>query len=398
MSKKKSITEAAQDILAANLSQKGLGEPFGVSKGNLPTQTQDLGGPQTRTIDQGSPFNASAPIQQATPPGATPPVSAEPMKTLATQPQQVLGRQDLAQSPEDINTQDYQEIADRIAGKRPNQTFGVNPNATPLSSATPGQDPVSVGYNESVTPEQKEKMKEDIDAMFSGETLSEEFKEKATIIFEAAVNARVTDIANILESKLVEEFNEAVDSIKEEFSTKIDDYLNYVVEEWMKENEIAIEKGLKSEITEDFMKSLHNVFMEHYIDIPEEKVDLVGELSQKVESLEESLNNEMTKNIELKKLIAEHKKEEIIHTVCEGLTLTQQEKLKTLISGVDYNSDEEFISKVNVIKESYFQKPSTKTTLVEDFDTSVDSNEEKSTAYVDPTISAYVKTISKMKK
>ena len=157
-------------------------------------------------------------------------------------------------------------------------------------------------------------MKEDIDALISGENLSEEFISKATTIFEAAVIARAEEVIAEAEEALAEQFEAAVEEIKEEMATKVDDYLNYMVEEWVKDNQIAIEKGLRAEIVEDFIAGLKDLFEDHYIDIPEEKVDVVEELTSKVEEFEEAFNQQVQSAIELKKELNEHKKFEAIYT------------------------------------------------------------------------------------
>lgn len=242
----------------------------------------------------------------------------------------------------------------------------------------------------------KKDMKEDIDALLQGENLSEEFASKAATIFEAAVNSRVTEIAEELQVELQEQFADAIDHLKEEFTTKIDDYLNYMVEEWMKENELAIESGLRTEIVEDFIGGMRNLFAEHYIDIPEEKVDVVGELAAKVEELEEKLNEEMHRSIQFKKEINEHKKLEAVQTVCEGLTQTQVEKLKSLAETVEFTTDEEFADKLETLKEAYTGTSSVKFGEKSALEEGIDVEEVKSERVShDPLIDAVAKSISK---
>ena len=178
-------------------------------------------------------------------------------------------------------------------------------------------------------------------------------------------------------------------------ATKVDDYLNYMVEEWMKENEIAIEKGLRSEIVEDFIGGLRNLFVEHYIDIPEDKVNVVEELTDKVEELEDALNEQINRGVILAKEINEHRKLEAIYTACEGLTQTQVEKMKSLAENVDFTTENEFNSKLNVLKESYFKSEvvvGTSSTLNEGVE--VEEEKKSSKASVDPTMDQYVKSIS----
>jgi hypothetical protein len=241
----------------------------------------------------------------------------------------------------------------------------------------------------------KKNMKEDIDALLQGENLSEEFVSKATTIFEAAVMSRVEEIAEEVESQLHEQFEQAVEELKEDFANKIDDYLNYMVEEWMEENQLAIESGLRAEIVEDFIGGLRNLFAEHYIDIPEEKVDVVEEMASKVEELEDKLNEEIQKSIEFRKEINEHKKIQAIQAVCEGLTQTQVEKLKSLAESVEFTSEEDFAEKINTLKEAYAHsnvKPAEKSALEE----GVEIPEDKpAKASADPLINAVVNSISK---
>jgi len=239
--------------------------------------------------------------------------------------------------------------------------------------------------------------KEDVDAMLSGENLSEEFKEKASMIFEAAVEARVEEIASELEEQFTQEFEESLELVKEDFAEKLDSYLDYVVENWMQENELAIEKGLRSEIVEDFIGALRNVFVEHYIDIPEEKVEIVEELVEKVEELEEQVNEQILKNIELKKSLSEQKKVEVIHSVCEGLSLSQVEKIKSLAKNVEFVSEEDFEDKLEAIKESYFPS-GVISASTESLNEALEFDEDDTTEVVDPLIKAYANKISKNTK
>ena len=174
------------------------------------------------------------------------------------------------------------------------------------------------------TLDKKINVKEDIDALFADDsTISEEFKSKVATIFEARIHDRVTQIEEEIEVKYASMLEEAIDSIKNDLTEKVDDYLNYVVESWMEENQIAVESGLRSEITEEFIVGLRNLFAEHYIDVPEEKVDLVDELATKIESLEDKLNEEIETNIQYKKIILESVKRETVYDICKGLTETQ---------------------------------------------------------------------------
>ena len=205
------------------------------------------------------------------------------------------------------------------------------------------------------TQEKKVDVKEDINALFADDsTISEEFKSKVATIFEARVLDRVQQIEEEIEGKYASMLEEAVESIKSDLTEKVDDYLNYVVEKWMEENQIAVESGLRSEITEDFIAGLRNLFAEHYIDVPEEKVDLVDELATKVEELEGKLNEEIETNIQYKKAILEAVKRETVYDICKGLTETQVEKMKSLAESVDFSTEEELREKLETIRENYF--------------------------------------------
>ena len=236
---------------------------------------------------------------------------------------------------------------------------------------------------------------EDVDALLQGENLSEEFKERAATIFEAAVLSRVEPIVEEIENQLMEEFEIAVETIKEEMAAKVDDYLNYMVEEWMKDNELAIESGLRAEITENFISALRDVFVEHYIDVPEEQVNVVEELAAQLEETEAALNEEIARGIELSKELNEQKKIEAIYTACEGLTQTQVEKLKSLAENVEFTTDDEFADKLDVLKESYF-KANVKVANNSALDDEVLIEEDKKTIKSsDSEINLYAQTISK---
>ena len=200
----------------------------------------------------------------------------------------------------------------------------------------------------------------DANALFekSEVELSEEFKKDAMVIFEAAVATRVVDLVNNKIDQLNEDFNVALEEEKQEIesklSEKIDDYLTYVSEEWMKENELAVERGIRAELAENFISGLRDLFKEHYIEVPEERTDVIEELFAKVEGLEEQLNVEMQANIANLKALKDYKKVEAIAEACQGLTAVEQDKMVELAESITYESDEQFVSKMQVIKESYF--------------------------------------------
>ena len=243
----------------------------------------------------------------------------------------------------------------------------------------------------------KKKMKEDVNALFSDDsTISEEFKFKAATIFEARINDRAAQIEEEVEVRYASMFEEAVEEIKNDLTTKVNDYLEYVVEQWLADNEIAIESGLRSEITEEFIAGLRNLFAEHYIDVPEDKVDLVDELAGQVEQLEDKLNEEMQYGIELRKALIESTKNEIVRNVCDGLAATQVEKIKSLAESVEFSTEEEYTEKLETIRENYFPsgiKKADVTHLQEQYE---DADNEKKVIH-DPYVAMVSQAISKTK-
>jgi hypothetical protein len=198
-------------------------------------------------------------------------------------------------------------------------------------------------------------MKEDIQALVDSEaTLSEGFKEKAETIFEAALNAKVGERIEELEENYQEELAEETDRIQSELVEKVDGYLNYVIENWMEDNKLAIENGLRAEIAESFMGALKGVFQEHYVEVPESKVDVVDELAGKVDRLEDELNESVTRAMTLKEQVQSLTREKIVNEAADDLTVAQAEKLRGLTEGIDFENEETFEEKVATIKESYF--------------------------------------------
>jgi hypothetical protein len=250
---------------------------------------------------------------------------------------------------------------------------------------------------EVISEEEEVSFQEDINALFADDsTISEEFKSKAATIFEARVLDRVTQIKEQMETEYASMLEEAVETIKEDLTAKVDDYLNYIVEQWLEQNEIAIESGLRSELTEEFIAGLRNLFAEHYIDVPAEKVDLVDELAGKVEELEGKLNEEIERAVELKKSLIESRKAEITREVCEGLIETQVEKIKTLAESVEFSTEEEYKEKLETIRENYFPS-GVKKADAEQLHEQVEETGEETKQINDPFVAAVSKAISKTK-
>jgi len=236
-------------------------------------------------------------------------------------------------------------------------------------------------------------VQDDVEALVSGEEgLSEDFKKKASTIFEAAVHAKVVDEVN----KRMEEQSKEVDASKDEFqkelTEKVDGYLTYVVEEWMKENELAIERGIRSELVEDFMSGLKTLFTEHYIDLPEEKVDMVDDLFTKVEDLETSLDEEINRGVELQKELAQFKKEDALQQSTKDLADTDSEKIAKLAEGIEFENTEQYVEKLNVLKESYFPKSEAVTSEITETDENIEVSEEE-TQKLDESMQHYTSAI-----
>lgn len=235
-------------------------------------------------------------------------------------------------------------------------------------------------------------MKEDVNALTDGEDLSEEFKAKAATIFESAVKAKLVEEIEKLESEYETKVDEKVSEVKEEIVDKVDAYLNYVVEEWMKENELAIEKGLRNEITEDFIGGLKSLFESHYINVPQEKYDVIENQAAEIEKLKEEVNKSIEKNVELNSKLAESTREEVINDVSSDLVATEVEKLKGLAESIEYKDADSFRKSVETLKNSYF--PKTKASDNE----SNEVAENNAGLDLSESMAAYTAAISKTKK
>ena len=234
--------------------------------------------------------------------------------------------------------------------------------------------------------------KAELDTLVNNEaTLSEEFKEKTAVIFEAAVKSKLSEEIDRLETQYKEELEEEVSSTKSELVEKVDSYLNYVVENWIKENEIAIENGLRTEIAEGFMDKLKDLFTESYIQVPESKVDLVDELAEQVEELETKLNETTQKVIDQSGEIEEMTKDRIINESASDLADTQVEKLKSLVNDLDFENEEKFKEKVDTIKEAHFSQE----TGSSDESTMIEEDGHDEVMETSPNMERYVSTLKK---
>ena len=237
-------------------------------------------------------------------------------------------------------------------------------------------------------------IEEDVNALLSGEELSEEFQEKARIIFETAINAKVATIKEELEAqyeeKFVSELAEAIVETKEELTTRVDSYLEYVADEWMSENQLAVEAALKTEMTESFLAGMKGLFEAHYVNIPEEKYDVLESMVDKLDEMETKLNEQIEKNVSLNARLSESVADGILAQVSEGLAQTQKEKLASLSESVEFESEEQYREKLETLKESYFSEKTPKAAKTETLSEGVESGYESHSN----SMAAYLKTLS----
>ena len=295
-----------------------------LTTGGTPASYEDLGGPSP---DNYKPDNDSAKIKEpkiktvkdVVNKGAKP---AEPMKGLSAG--QAL------KSGDEVELEDTQEVV----------------------AEEPATEEVTT--EETVEVEEKIDIEADVNALLGGEELSEEFKEKAKTVFEAALNSKVSELKEDLQAKYDEKLAEEVESTKTALAERVDQYLEYVAEEWFVENELAIEHGLKTEMTESFLGGMKSLFEEHYVQIPEDKYDVLESMVEKLDDMETKLNEQIEKNITLNGRLAESVADGIFESVSDGLAATQKEKLASLSESVEFESEEQYRDKLETLKESYF--------------------------------------------
>jgi SHS2 domain-containing protein len=307
---------------AAGDPMKGLTDP---GKG-LSTSWEDLGGP---TPDNYKPDNDSAKINEpriktvrdVVNKGAKP---AEPMKGLSAK--------EALKSGDEVELEDSQEVV--------------------------AEEPAT----EEVTTEEKIDIEADVNALLGGEELSEEFKEKAKTVFEAALNSKVSELKEDLQASYDEKLAEEVETSKAALAERVDSYLEYVAEEWFVENELAIEHGLKTELTESFLSGMKSLFEENYVSIPEDKYDVLESMVEKLDDMETKLNEQIEKNVSLNGRLAESVADGILDSVSDGLASTQKEKLASLAESVEFESEDQYRGKLETLKESYFSGNTPKAT------------------------------------
>ena len=236
----------------------------------------------------------------------------------------------------------------------------------------------------------------DINALVEGEDLSEDFKAKAATIFEAAINSKVQEISEQITAQYEEKLVEEIASIKEELKDRVDSYLEYVADEWVQENELAVQSGLKEEMTESFISGMKSLFEEHYVTIPEEKYDVIESMVDKLDEMEGKLNEQIEKNIALNKRLAESVSDVVFAEVTEGLAQTQKDKLANLVDNVEFESETAYREKLETLKESYFPTHKAQRNATENLTEEAGSPVETTTH--SPSMEAYLKTLSRVSK
>ena len=326
------LQEMEQSKTAVNANaapaQKMEKEPAGSTPGQGATW-EDLGGP---TVDNYSPTNDSAKLKPA---GGT-------LKQVKDVVNKNAGKADPMQKLKGAIAQSEEEEMDAEA------TLEEAPEVT---DEVVEEDTAVAEAEETV---EEYDMEEDVNALLGGEDLSEEFKEKAKTIFEVAINAKVASIKEQIQQEHDEKLAEQVVEAKAELAERVDSYLEYVADEWFQENALAVEQGLKTEMTESFLEGMKSLFEEHYVSIPEEKYDVLHSMVDKLDDMETKLNEQIEKNIGLNKRLAESVADGILESVSDGLAATQKEKLASLSESVEFESEAEYREKLETLKESYF--------------------------------------------
>ena len=362
MSRGTKLQEMEQSKTAVNAhdapGDKALPSPPSGTPGNNPP-FEDLGGP---TPENASPTNDSAKLKEPR------------IKTVhdIVNKNAVPGDKNIIKSGDEVEVEDTQEV---VAEEPTKET----PEEVVSEQETVEEETIEVN------------IEDDVNALLGGEELSEEFREKAKVVFEAALNSKVAEIQQKLEEEQQEKISEAKAEMRTSLTERVDSYLEYVSEEWMTENQLAIEHGLKTEMTESFLGGMKSLFEEHYVSIPEEKYDVLESMVEKLDDMESKLNEQMTKNINLNKRLGESVASGILESVSDGLAATQKEKLASLSESVEFESEESYREKLETLKESYFSKaaPAAKTSGQQTLSEGVDSTPEPVTGSMD----RYLKTL-----
>ena len=350
-----SVGNDLQEMENAVTKGAAKGDPMQkLTTGGTPQTWEDLGGP---TPENSKPDDDSNKL-------------ATPGKTLAqvrnvvnkgagkADPMKGLGKGDALNSGDEVEVKDDQEIVaedevttDEVVAEEETSTEEVVAEEETTEEEVVSEEEAS---EEPVVAEEKIDVEEDLNALIAGEELSEEFQNKARTIFEAAIGSKVAVVKEELEKSYESKLVEEVDEIKKALTERLDSYLEYVAQEWVDENQLVIENGLKTEMTESFLEGMKSLFEEHYVTIPDEKYDVLNSMVEKLDEMEDKLNEQIDKNVSLNKRLAESTADVIFAEVTEGLALSQREKLQSLAEKIEFESETDYREKLETLKESYF--------------------------------------------
>ena len=359
-----------------------------LTTGGTPASYEDLGGP---TPQNSKPDDDSNKLK-------TPGTSLKQVKDVVNKGAKSAdpapaGMKEEEQKPEDEVVAEQETTTDEVVAEEPETTEDA------VAEHHEKDADGNVIEHEEVVAESEEEeidVEQDIQALLEGEELSEEFQNKARTIFEAAIKSKLSEIKEQIKVSYEEKLVEEVSSIKEELSTRVDSYLEYVADEWVQENKIAIEHGLKSEMTESFLNGMRGLFEEHYVTIPEEKYDVIESMVDKLDEMEEKLNEQIDKNVALNKRLSESTADVIFADVTEGLAQTQKDKLANLIENVEFESEASYREKISTLRKSYF--PDNAGVQRDNSENLSEGNQAEVPASVSSTMEAYLKTLGRVSK
>ena len=373
-----SKTAANANAAPGNPLPKAGSNASGVTTPGNSAQVEDLGGP---TPDNYSPTNDSAKLKPA---GGTLKQVRDVVNKNATAGDSEAGTSATPVKMEEVDVTDEvvseeEEITNEVVAEEESTTEEVVSEEEVVAEA-PDYTEISID--------------EDVNALVEGEELSEEFKEKAKTILEAAVKGKVVQIKEVLDAEYDAKLLEEVEVIKSALNERVDSYLEYVSDEWFTENQLAVQGGLKEELTESFMTGLKSLFEEHYVTIPEEKYDVLQSMVEKLDDMESKLNEQIERNVSLNQRLSESSSDVILADVSEGLASTQKEKLASLSESVEFESEQTYREKLETLKESYFPTKANPTVKSESLSEGVDSSPEIASG----TMAKYLKTLNTFNK
>ena len=359
-----------QSKSAVNANAKP-GDPMPkLTTGGTPASYEDLGGP---TPENYKPDDDSAKIKE---PGGTL-KQVKDVVNKGAKPAEPMKSKGYKMEEEEVELEDQQEVV-----------------AEDETSAE--TDEVVAEEEDAITEEEVETydIDDDVNALLGGEELSEEFKAKAKTIFETALKTKVAEVRKLLEQQYAEKLGEEIIEAKDALAERVDSYLEYVADEWFTENQLAVENGLKEELTQSFLGGMKSLFEEHYVQIPEDKYDVLESMVEKLDDMESKLNEQIEKNINLNKRLAESVADGILDEVSEGLASTQKEKLASLAESVEFESENNYREKLETLKQSYFAQKSSPTVKTETLSEGLDATPESTTG----SMAAYLKTLQSFNK